>query len=270
MQTILPSHSLIVIVFASVFGSLTTGPVFCHGQEQPAGLRSLRLQTQPPERNRTTNREQSRGAVIQVAMATNLAEESVELAQARQEFKKRVDTATEEILKLFDKQKEIAVKRGDPAAGNVLDRQRERLIRQRILPTAISTGRFEKEILSAVTLLQKAYQTEINKNARSGDKSSGSSLKAECEKLIAPYVFDGRRVYRREGNAVYAIQADNSWLETKPKGDYVQFSEANRTDEYIELKSKTTDVRVRLYSDRVSLKHGYYPWGHFKKGGWLQ
>ena len=135
----------------------------------------------------------------------------------------------------------------------------------------IRTAHFEKEIVVAVTSIQKAYHSEILEFTRNGDKSKASWLETKAYNEISPYLFDGRRVYVRDGGAVYSIQPDHSWLEVKNKGkSHVRFHEAARKSDYIELKSKTTDVRVRLYNDRVSLKHGYYPWGHFKKGRWAQ
>lgn len=194
-----------------------------------------------------------------------------DLEIAREEFKERVEAAMKSIDELFEKEKAIAIKRGNTHGAYLIERQRKRFKEKRILPSVIRTIHFEKEIVVAVTSMQKAYHSEILEFTRNGDKSKASWLETKAYNEISPYLFDGRRVYVRDGGAVYSIQPDHSWLEVKNKGkSHVRFHEAARKSDYIELKSKTTDVRVRLYNDRVSLKHGYYPWGHFKKGRWAQ
>ncbi len=194
-----------------------------------------------------------------------------ELEEAQQEFEERVESAMKSIDELFDKGKAIAIKQGNTHAADLIERQRKRFKENRILPSVIRTTQFEKEIVVAVIALQKAYQSEIVEYTRSGDKSKASLLETKAHNQISPYVFDGRRNYVRQGGAIYSIQPDHSWLEVKNRGKtHIYFKEVARKSDFIELKSKTTDIRVRLYNDRVSLKDGYFPWRHFKSGGWAQ
>ena len=251
---------------------------------QDGDLNSWRADTDHPDfelfegpsqsMQRTNHPEQNLDQVIMIlayAEQDQGKSKKNDLETAQQEFKDRVEAAMKSIDELFEKEKAAAIKRGNTHAADLIERQRERFKEKRILPSVIRTTHFEKEIVIAVTALQKAYHSEILESTRDGNKAKASWLETKAYNEISPCLFDGRRTYVREGGAVYAIQPDNSWLEVKNKGkSHVRFHEAVRKSDYIELKSKTTDIRVRLYNDRVSLKHGYYPWRHFKNGRWAQ
>ncbi|MFI4847718.1 MAG: hypothetical protein ACIAZJ_01350 [Gimesia chilikensis] len=213
---------------------------------------------------------QKQRKVIIILAKAGPGQEKSELEAAREEFQERVNSAMQAINALFDKQKAIAIKRGNTRGAELIDRHRRRFKENRILPSVINTAHFEKEMVVAVTAMQKAYQKEIAECARNGDHAKASVLKAKAQNELAPCVFDGRRKYVRAGGGVFAIQPDLSWLEVKKGGDnhLRYYVEVARKKDYIELKNKTTDHRVRLYNDRVSLKHGYYPWRHFKNGRW--
>ncbi|MAC54603.1 MAG: hypothetical protein CME31_18865, partial [Gimesia sp.] len=141
-----------------------------------------------------------------------------DLEIAREEFKERVEAAMKSIDELFEKEKAIAIKRGNTHGAYLIERQRKRFKEKRILPSVIRTTHFEKEIVVAVTSMQKAYHSEILEFTRNGDKSKASWLETKAYNEISPYLFDGRRVYVRDGGAVYSIQPDHSWLEVKNKG----------------------------------------------------
>ena len=195
---------------------------------------------------------------------------STELDSAKQEFKDRADSAMKTIYALFDKKKEAAVKGGDTHTVRILDNQRERFTRDRILPTVVPTDRFEKDILGAVHSIQREYQKAITNNGRNGGTANQSAaLKAEVDQLIAPFLFDGRRVFSYKTGG-FIIQPNGEWRELKKKGWYDTFREVKRKKDYIEIRSKTRDVSIRFYNGRSSLKEGPYPWRHFKSGIWVQ
>ncbi|MBN72273.1 MAG: hypothetical protein CME32_23710 [Gimesia sp.] len=212
---------------------------------------------------------QNRSKVIIILAKAGPGQGKPELNAAREEFQERVETAMKAINELFDKQKAIAIKQGNTHAADLIERQRIRFKEKRVLPSVINTTHFEKEMVVAVTAMQKAYQHEIAECARNGNQAKASLLKTKAHNELAPCVFDGRRRYVRGGGGIFTIQADQSWLEVKNRGkNHVRFTEVARKPDYIELKDNTTDTRLRLYHDRVSLKHGYYPWRHFKNGQW--
>jgi hypothetical protein len=195
---------------------------------------------------------------------------STELDSARQEFKDRADAAMMSMYELFDKKKEAAVKGGDTQTVKILDNQRERFTRDRILPTVVPTDKFEKDILVAVRSIQKEYQKAITNSGRNGGSASQSAaLRAEVDQLIAPFFFDGRRGFNYKTGG-FIIQPNSDWRELKKNGWYDVFREVKRTKDYIEIRSKTRDVSLRLYNGRSSLKEGRYPWRHFKSGVWVQ
>ncbi|WP_417383550.1 hypothetical protein [Gimesia sp.] len=228
--------------------------------------------TPPPQRDNDPDENLNRVLMILAkADADRGKNGKSDLEVAQEEFEERVKAAMKSLEELFEKEKAIAIKRGNTHAADLIDRQWKRFKEKRILPSVIRTTHFEKEMVVAVTAIQKAYQSEIADCRRDGNQAKASLLETKAYNQISPYVFDGRRSYIREGGAVYAIQPDHSWLEVKNKGkSHVYFYEAARKSDYIELKSRTTDIRVRLYHDRVSLKDGYYPWRHFKNGRWAQ
>lgn len=195
---------------------------------------------------------------------------STELDSATQEFKDRADAAMKSMYALFDKKKEAAVKGGDTHMVKILDNQRERFSRDHILPTVVRTDKFEKDILGAVRSIQKEYQKAITNSGRNGGSASQSAaLKTEVDQLIAPFLFDGRRVFSYKTGG-FIIQPNNEWREFIKQGWYDRFREVKRTIDYIEIRSKSSDVSIRLYNGRTSRKEGRYPWRHFKSGVWVQ
>jgi|GEM_PF-1042458 len=191
-----------------------------------------------------------------------------DLDLARQDFHEQVKGAIASINSQFDSQIEAARKRSDSGAIEILQKQQERLTYAHVLPSVIATAKFEKDLSKAMVTVDKAYQKAISECLRNKDADRASALKAELNLLVSGYQFDGRRHYLREGDVHYVIQPDGSWLAGRKDRDN-RFTEEGRTAEYIQLKDTTTDGHLRLYNDRISLKNGYYPWAHFKKGRWI-
>src|SRR5690606_8222576 len=107
-----------------------------------------------------------------------------ELEKAKQEIKDRVNSAMQSMYSLFDKEKETAVKRGDTHTVKILDNQRERFSRDRIVPSVVPTDKFAKDVLGAVRSVERVYQKAITDSGRSGGSASQSAaLKADLDRL---------------------------------------------------------------------------------------